>query len=264
MPSDFNASFVGLQIKWDDDEEVEYLGPAVLFGSSSYTAASCRRGHNRIQYLYPVTSCRFQTRTILKYEENPTQWRTEWGWEVCKGRLSIDFGNGPDQPPTLVEFTNEDENLPDAELEPGVDWVYRASADIPAELGLQRRGRLQISRWERPLQRFLRNLLISEHGRCQVTGTECPMALEACHILPVKNGGQEILENALLLRRDIHALFDGGMLKFRFKNGHWRVKLDPSIEDQVYVALENEPISNLLASARIYLEARAKLECSND
>jgi putative restriction endonuclease len=57
--------------------------------------------------------------------------------------------------------------------------------------------------------------------KCVVTGERTLPALEAAHIRPFADGGPHSPQNGLLLRRDIHALFDGGYvtvtpdLKFR-------------------------------------------------
>lgn len=44
--------------------------------------------------------------------------------------------------------------------------------------------------------------------KCIVTGERTLPALEAAHILPVKSEGTHEISNGLLLRRDLHALFD--------------------------------------------------------
>jgi putative restriction endonuclease len=44
--------------------------------------------------------------------------------------------------------------------------------------------------------------------RCVVTGERTLPALEAAHIVPVTEHGTHELSNGLLLRRDLHALFD--------------------------------------------------------
>jgi putative restriction endonuclease len=46
--------------------------------------------------------------------------------------------------------------------------------------------------------------------KCAVTGERTLPALEAAHIKPFSDGGSHDPQNGLLLRRDIHALFDGG------------------------------------------------------
>lgn len=46
--------------------------------------------------------------------------------------------------------------------------------------------------------------------RCAVTGEKTLPALEAAHIRPYGEGGEHEARNGLLLRRDIHSLFDAG------------------------------------------------------
>lgn len=48
------------------------------------------------------------------------------------------------------------------------------------------------------------------HRRCAVTHERTLPALDAAHIRPFSSGGQHIAKNGLLLRRDIHSLFDAG------------------------------------------------------
>jgi hypothetical protein len=49
-------------------------------------------------------------------------------------------------------------------------------------------------------------------GRCAVTGCDSPYALEAAHIRPYRGEHTNIVSNGLLLRADIHTLFDLGLL----------------------------------------------------
>jgi putative restriction endonuclease len=46
--------------------------------------------------------------------------------------------------------------------------------------------------------------------RCAVTGEKALPVLDAAHIKPVSNGGMHRLDNGMLLRSDIHTLFDRG------------------------------------------------------
>ena len=48
------------------------------------------------------------------------------------------------------------------------------------------------------------------HRRCAVTGERTLPALDAAHIRPYAEHGEHEPTNGLLLRRDIHSLFDGG------------------------------------------------------
>jgi predicted restriction endonuclease len=49
-------------------------------------------------------------------------------------------------------------------------------------------------------------------GKCAITGDEPAEVLEAAHIEPHAVRGRNSLDNGLLLRSDIHALFDDGLL----------------------------------------------------
>jgi putative restriction endonuclease len=48
--------------------------------------------------------------------------------------------------------------------------------------------------------------------RCAITGTHIPPVLQAAHVRPVKHGGEHRLDNGLLLRSDVHIMFDQGYL----------------------------------------------------
>ena len=55
-------------------------------------------------------------------------------------------------------------------------------------------------------------VLDAYHRRCAISGTHIPPVLQAAHIRPVTKGGEHRLDNGLLLRSDIHTLFDRGYL----------------------------------------------------
>jgi putative restriction endonuclease len=76
--------------------------------------------------------------------------------------------------------------------------------------------------------------------KCAITGERTLPALEAAHIKPFGEGGSHDPQNGLLLRRDIHALFDVGYvtitpdmkfhvsrrIKEEFENGRHYYALD--------------------------------------
>ena len=60
-------------------------------------------------------------------------------------------------------------------------------------------------------QGAFRVLVADSYGRrCAVTGERTLPALEAAHIRPFAEGGEHAVRNGLLLRRDIHSVFDSG------------------------------------------------------
>jgi hypothetical protein len=63
-------------------------------------------------------------------------------------------------------------------------------------------------RIRRGQQKFRRALLTLYSGRCAFSGTSEESVLEACHIIPHAITGNDSPDNGLLLRSDIHVLFD--------------------------------------------------------
>jgi putative restriction endonuclease len=63
-------------------------------------------------------------------------------------------------------------------------------------------------------QAFKAVVLAAYHGQCAITGTKIRPVLEAAHIRPVTpvHGGENRLDNGLLLRSDVHTMFDRGYL----------------------------------------------------
>ncbi len=55
-------------------------------------------------------------------------------------------------------------------------------------------------------------VLSAYHRRCSITGTKISPVLQAAHIRPVSDGGEHRLDNGLLLRSDVHTMFDRGYL----------------------------------------------------
>lgn len=79
-------------------------------------------------------------------------------------------------------------------------------------------------------------------GACCVTGTTSPPTLEAAHIRPYSEGGSHEVRNGLLLRVDIHRLFDAGLLTLD-ENLRLRISA-PLKDDSTYAALEGHQIES--------------------
>lgn len=58
---------------------------------------------------------------------------------------------------------------------------------------------------------MLRKILVSLDGCCAISGETQLEALEVAHIRAVKNEGTEHFDNAILLRADLHRMFDAGL-----------------------------------------------------
>ncbi len=65
----------------------------------------------------------------------------------------------------------------------------------------------------RPEQSNFRKMLLEGYNTaCVITGCTTKAALEAAHIIPFSQDGEDTLENGLLLRADLHLLFDKGFM----------------------------------------------------
>ncbi|MCW5951402.1 MAG: HNH endonuclease [Propionibacteriaceae bacterium] len=61
-------------------------------------------------------------------------------------------------------------------------------------------------------QAFKSMVLTAYHRRCAITGDKITPVLQAAHIRPVSEQGEHRVDNGLLLRSDVHILFDRGYL----------------------------------------------------
>lgn len=74
-------------------------------------------------------------------------------------------------------------------------------------------------------QAHFRDMILNRDRRCVLSKETSPQALEAAHLVPARNGENDIPSNGIALRADLHRLFDARLFTFR-ENG--RVKItDP-------------------------------------
>lgn len=89
---------------------------------------------------------------------------------------------------------------------------------------------------DRPLSRYWRSrrytqfrkiILAADNHRCVITGEETPETLEAAHLVPARNGENDISCNGITLRADLHRLFDAGLFTFG-ETGRVRIRTPKS------------------------------------
>lgn len=90
-------------------------------------------------------------------------------------------------------------------------------------------------------------LLVTEiYGRrCAITRERTLPALEAAHIRPYAEGGQHIGSNGILMRRDVHSLFDAGYVTV---TPNYRFEVSKRIREEFengrdYYALHGSPVT---------------------
>jgi predicted restriction endonuclease len=89
---------------------------------------------------------------------------------------------------------------------------------------------------------FRGSLLVVYESVCAVTGCSEPQALEAAHIAPYLGEQTNVVNNGLLLRADIHTLFDKGLLTFDADASPPIILVAPSVRDADYRALHGRPM----------------------
>lgn len=90
-------------------------------------------------------------------------------------------------------------------------------------------------------QKSFRNKLLKAYDyKCAVTGCDVASLLEACHIMPYMGDQTNHIQNGLLLRSDIHVLFDLGLLTINFNND--TVILSKEIEESYYKQFKSKKI----------------------
>lgn len=80
-------------------------------------------------------------------------------------------------------------------------------------------------------QRRYRMDLIAAYGGCAITGAQVEEALEAAHISPYTGDASNHVANGLLLRRDLHRLFDAHLLTV---TSDYTVRVSPRLKGSDY------------------------------
>lgn len=88
-------------------------------------------------------------------------------------------------------------------------------------------------------------VLQAYQARCAVTGDRIRPVLQAAHIRPLPAGGEHRLDNGLLLRSDVHTLFDRGYLGV---DRHYRLLVSDRLRAEFgngeeFYARRNQPIA---------------------
>lgn len=89
--------------------------------------------------------------------------------------------------------------------------------------------------------RFRNGLLRAYEGRCAISGTATESVLEAAHIKPHKGEQSNEIWNGLLLRADLHTLFD--LFLITVEADSLRVRVAPSLAGSEYAEFEDTALT---------------------
>jgi hypothetical protein len=112
----------------------------------------------------------------------------------------------------------------------------------PTSIEDARRFTLAVIHRRQGQQRFRQRLLAAYGGKCAISGCDVEPLLDAAHIVPYRGPDTNKVQNGLLLRTDLHTLFDLGLLT-----------IDPPTFDVCIAASITQPEYVALAGSRLRL-----------
>jgi len=88
---------------------------------------------------------------------------------------------------------------------------------------------------------FRKSLLRNYGGRCAITGCDVPEALEAAHIIPYRGEDTNHPSNGILLRADLHTLFDLGFISI--DPSEFKVQISSQLRGSAYDKFDGQKIN---------------------
>jgi hypothetical protein len=126
-------------------------------------------------------------------------------------------------------------------LEAVVDAALEPEPFNPTSIDDARRRTLRAIVRRQGQPRFRSRLLRAYRSKCCITGFDAVQALEAAHIVPYRGPETDHPTNGLLLRTDLHTLFDQGLIGI--DPATMSVLLAPALHQTAYAELLGRKVS---------------------
>lgn len=190
----------GIVIHWDCSDEYVQIDVAALLAGAQIVATSEWWPVERRVVTYTTTS---EVRKVgngevaitLFYDHSRnTHIRYE---EACWGKSVIRFRESASEGIATWHDNDDKDQNGDASWKSLANGLFKDAK------------REHYSRLQREQDAF-RAALLAFDKCCVISGESTVEALEAAHIIPSKRRGAEVVENGILLRSDIHRLYDSG------------------------------------------------------
>lgn len=174
----------------------------------------------QFEYEYQNDKC------VLKYEEErarifrlnnntktiPKDTFIEWGNSYFgilpnSGSKDKPYGGSRSRPPHAIiffKFLSSRNNLAQTQASQGPETIDETDHKISS---LRCLVRVRLGQ-----QSFRDKLMAAYRRQCAITGCTVEAVLEAAHIEPYSENENQDIENGILLRSDIHLLFDSGLI----------------------------------------------------
>ena len=207
------------QIKFDPSNP-ETL-PAETYQYASHTHDSGETERKRVRYVVRSKWLQAASKLSIEYRAEdqrdlPEGWPSAedvgfWAWGVHILTIEPGRNSGP----------SSWQHVSCSKPQIGPGWRLETLSGGPT-------NRLRGTIWaiQRGQQGPFRQSLLEMDGHCALTCESCEAALEAAHIIPAYQGGPEYPENGMLLRADLHRLFDAGKFQICPETGKVLVAAD--------------------------------------
>ena len=113
--------------------------------------------------------------------------------------------------------------------------------NLPSDLADERERAVALVVRRRGQPEFRKALIELYGGRCAISGCDAEAALEAAHIMPYNGPRSNAIGNGVLLRADLHTLFDLGLLAI--DTARMTVALAPELADTTYGTFAGAAVS---------------------
>ncbi|PAV24457.1 hypothetical protein CF392_16180 [Tamilnaduibacter salinus] len=87
--------------------------------------------------------------------------------------------------------------------------------------------------------KFRKKLIEAYGGRCAITGCSVEEVLEAAHIIPYNGESTNVVTNGVLLRADLHTLFDLGLVNI---NPDYTISVSAALDAEDYRQLDGQKL----------------------
>ncbi len=231
--------------------------PEKTYQYTSYEPKPGDKERKRVRYVVRSKWHKAKQELTIEYRAEDQQYLPEgwppaedvefWGWGVHILTIEPGTKSGPS--------SWKHELYP--EPEPGHGWTLERLS------GGKKRDCKSAKQIRREQQGPFRDQLLEMDGCCALTKETCGTALEAAHIIPAYQGGPEYPENGMLLRADIHRLFDAG--KFQICPETGKVLLDAGFDypftrqEEAFTLQEAQVPRDVLERIRTALQHRGRL-----
>jgi hypothetical protein len=169
-----------------------------------------------------------------QWSERIDWWCVPIRWDIPLTKKLVD--DGP--PRLLVRGPRSPQRMSNDDLDRLTAWLREAGAPAPQELPQEQLDRMTLVRQRQGQPEFRARLLEAYGGRCAVSECDVDAVLQAAHIERY-NGRNSHVSNGLLLRADLHNLFDKGLL---WVDDKYRVRVSPEMRSRHYTDLDGRDL----------------------